>query len=346
MVDLFTVENKIRIKELKPDDVIRRTDDLTAAFELMRKHQQNYPNIEKWFKAKVLPGIKTGERGVYLGFNNDKPIASAIVKKGEHAKFCHLHIEEELQNQNLGNVFFMLMSLHVKRFEKILDVHFSLPESLWETKQEFFKSFGFENAEKYHTQYRTFEEELISFTSIDTLWSKILDKLPTLTEQFAKHPDSPLNGIVMSVHPRFSDKIMEGEKVVEIRRKFNPKWKNHKVTIYSSSPVKGIVGHATIQDIVEDEPETVWYKYSERIGCSKLEYDKYTKGLNKVYAICLSRVSKYHSPLSLSYMSHFFDGKITPPQSYSTIHDDPKWKTVISMAEIIHGRLNVFDKIF
>src|ERR1041385_7647830 len=165
MVDLFTVENKIRIKELKPDDVIRRTDDLTAAFELMRKHQQNYPNIEKWFKAKVLPGIKTGERGVYLGFNNDKPIASAIVKKGEHAKFCHLHIEEELQNQNLGNVFFMLMSLHVKRFEKILDVHFSLPESLWETKQEFFKSFGFENAEKYHTQYRTFEEELISFTS-------------------------------------------------------------------------------------------------------------------------------------------------------------------------------------
>ena len=95
-----------------------------------------------WLKNKVLPGIKAGERAAYIGFDNNNPIISSVVKKDKHSKFCHLHIDDDFQNKHIGDLFFILMTLQVKRFAK--EVHFTLPEGLWYRKQEFFKSFGFD----------------------------------------------------------------------------------------------------------------------------------------------------------------------------------------------------------
>src|SRR5258706_1118045 len=178
MPDLFTVENKIRIIELKGEDVERQTDNFKSTFDLIKTHQENYPNIAHWFTAKVVPEIKRKERCVYIGFNGDKPIATAVVKKGEDSKFCHLHIEKEMRHQNIGDIFFMLMATYVRGYAK--RVHFSLPEGLWEEKKNFFGSFGFNSVTKYSTQYRKFEEELTCSIDFNTLWKKILLKLPSL----------------------------------------------------------------------------------------------------------------------------------------------------------------------
>jgi predicted transcriptional regulator len=343
MADLFTVENKIRIIELKTEDIERKSDIFKSTCDLIKSHQENYPDIEKWFKTKVLPEIPQKERAVFIGFNNDKPIATAIVKKGVDSKFCHLHIEKEMRHQNIGDIFFMLMATYVRGFAK--RVHFSLPEGLWEDKKPFFNSFGFEKAAKYSTQYRSFEEELTCSVDFNTLWKKTLLKLPSLIEQFSPHPDSPLNGIVMSIRPNYSRQIMNGDKLIEIRKKFNPKWKNHKVTIYSSSPIKELVGYATINKIIEEKPESVWSCYSDQLGCSKSEFDNYTKGQEKVYAIFLSDVNKFYSDLSLNYLSNFLEKKIHPPQSYSSVKNT-EWEDVISIAELLHGRFNCFSQVY
>ena len=170
-------------------------------------------------------------------------------------------------------------------------------------------------------------------------------KLPDLISQFSPHPDSPLNGIVMSIHPNYSKQIMKGEKIIEIRKKFNSKWKNHVVTIYSSSPVQELVGYATIKNIVEDKPETIWSKHADELGCSKSEFDGYTKDAEKVYAIFLSDIHRFHNNLSLNYLSLFFEKKIYPPQSYSSVKNT-EWKNIISVAEILHGRFNCFSQIY
>lgn len=343
MIDLFTIENKIEIVEIKADDIIKQSDLYKLAHELFKKHEDKYPNIEQWFKTKVSPGIKNQERALYIGLNNNNPIATAVVKRGEESKFCHLHIDKELRHQNIGDIFFILMSIFVKRNAK--DVHFSLPEGLWEEKKNFFNSFGFENISKYKTQYRNDEEELTTSVNFQTLWEKVLLKLPELINQFTPHPDSPLNGIVMSIHPNYSKQIMKGEKIIEIRKKFNSKWKNHVVTIYSSSPVKELIGYATIKNIVEDKPDIIWSKHADELGCSKSEFDGYTKDAEKVYAIFLSDINKFHNNLSLSYLSLFFDKKIYPPQSYSSVKDT-EWKNIISVAEILHGRFNMFSQVY
>lgn len=287
--------------------------------------------------------IPQNERALYIGFNNNKPIATAVVKKGESSKFCHLHIDEEMRHKNLGDIFFMLMSVYVKRYAKT--VHFSLPEGLWEEKKNFFNSYGFKKIEKYKTPYRLGEEELTTSVDFNILWESILLKLPSLINQFTPHPDSPLNGIVMSIHPNYSKQIMKGEKLIEIRRKFNSKWKDHVVTIYSSSPVKELIGYATIKNVVEEKPEIIWSQHAEQLGCSKTEFDGYTKDADKIYAIFLSDISKFHNNLSLNYLSNFFNKKIHPPQSYSSVKDT-EWKNIISVAEILHGRFNMFSQLY
>lgn len=342
MTNLFTIENKIHIAELKKSDVLRQTDLFKSVYDLIRSHQDNYPDIEKWFKHKVIPGVNDEQRGVYIGFHNDTPIATAVVKKGEDSKFCHLHIEKGLRHQNIGDIFFMLMATYVRGFAK--RVHFSLPEGLWQEKKPFFNSFGFNEVKKYGTQYRSFEEELACSVDFKTLWRNVLLKLPALIEQFDSHPDSPLNGIIMSIRPNFSKQIMEGDKIIEIRKKFNRKWKNHKVTIYSSSPRKELVGYATINNVIEEKPETVWSCYSHQLGCSKSEFDDYTKGQEKVYAIFLVNVNKFYNDLSLNYLSNFLERKLHPPQSYSSVKDT-EWKEAISVAELLHGRFNCFSQL-
>lgn len=343
MPDLFTIENKIEIVEVKASDILMETFQFKAAKELIIKHEENYPDIKKWFTTKVLPAIKNEERALYVGFNNETPIATAVVKKGKDSKFCHLHINEEMRHQNIGDLFFMIMAAYVRRDSQ--NVHFSLPEGLWEEKKKFFNSFGFKKIEKYKTQYRNGEKELTSSVEFKTLWRNVISKLPDILNQFTPHPDSPLNGIVMSIHPNYSSQIMKGEKIIEIRRKFNSKWKNHKATIYSTSPVKELIGYATIKNVIEDKPEAIWAKHAGELGCTKSEFDGYTKDAEKIYAIFLSDINKYHNSLSLNYLSNFIDKPISPPQSYSTVKDT-EWKNIISVAEILHGRFKMFSQLY
>src|ERR1022692_4870480 len=224
MLDLFEgIDNRsnLKIAQVTKEDVVNQTDKLKTIIGLLEKLETMYPEIDKWIKQKVLPGIKTDERVAYIGFDNDVPFVSAVVKKGKESKFCHLHIDHEFRNQNIGELFFSLMAFEVKKFAK--EIHFTLPENLWIEKKKFFNSFGFENAIKSETQYRLFEEELKCSAPIEKVWESVLDILPKLIKQNSS-PNDIINGLVMSIQPAFCNKILNGDKVVEIRRKFNKKW--------------------------------------------------------------------------------------------------------------------------
>ena len=343
MIDLFSIHSHVNIVELTSVDVSIKSDNYKLAFELIRRHQEKYPEIENWFRSKVVPGIIQNTRSAFIGFDNDKPFATAVVKKGEDSKFCHLYIEEELRHQNIGDVFFILMSMCVRNYAK--RVHFSLPEGLWEEKKRFFNSFGFNKIEKYQTQYRNSEEELSTSVDFNSLWEHSLLKVPDIIKQFNPNQNDPLNGIIMSIQPKYSKQILDGKKAIEIRKKFNVKWKNHKITMYSSSPIKELVGYATIKDVIEDIPEIIWLRFFDQLGCSKSEFDDYTKGSKTIFAIVLSDVNRFNDNLSLNYLRDCTKLHINPPQSYSSVNNT-EWKNAISIAELIQGRLNFISSTF
>jgi len=342
-MDLFTTEANLQISRVHDRDALLGTDLFSIFKAAIIKHEPMYPKISIWLRDKVIPGILNGTRIAYVGFHNDLPVVTAIAKKGESTKFCHLHIDEVIQDKNLGELFFSLMILDVRHIAD--GIHFTLPESLWEKEKNFFSSFGFNNALKSPTQYRKSEEELICRSTFNQVWAATLEKLPKLIDLHSLDHQNISNGLLMSIRPQFINKIFHGDKVVEIRKKFNHKWSNRRVTLYSSHPTKAVVGYATIHSVIDDSPSNVWERYGYQLGCSKIEFDNYTAGLNKVFAIQLSNVNPYKSPMLLSQLSWFLDKKLIPPQSYSSMKENRNWLHAISIADLLHGKFKTITQM-
>src|ERR1700724_439489 len=94
-----------RVARIGAREAKRGTDALRLLQEQLAVQEETYPDINNWFKKKVLPGLKQESRTAFIGYENERPIITAIVKRGVRTKFCHLRIADEFQDLNLGQVF-------------------------------------------------------------------------------------------------------------------------------------------------------------------------------------------------------------------------------------------------
>jgi len=343
MEDLFSQKGDFSVVRLSEADALAGTDHLKKLRELVLENEPMYPNIEKWFDEKVIAGLKASERIGYVGYIDEKPVVSAIVKRGEDAKFCHLRIKENLQNFNLGEAFFTLMGLEIRDFSK--EVHFTLPESIWEKKNKFFESFGFTKAVKAGHQYRLFEDELRCSSDFDKVWTAILEKLPKIARAFFVNGQSLDSGLLMSIKSEHARKVVSGTKKVEIRRSFSKKWTGCKVSIYASGRERSLVGEASIKRVVVDKPENVWERFHDQIGCTKEEFDKYTGSKNEIYAVVLENAIPYQKSVSLREVSSLMKEKLRPPQNYYNLNNNIKWAEAISMGALLQGSFGTREPI-
>jgi predicted transcriptional regulator len=333
-VEAFEKEN-FQIVRIAEGDVRCKSDHLANFENLILANQKMYPEIERWYSNKVLPGIRLEERVAFIGYLNEKPAVSAVVKKGSDAKFCHLRIHQGLQDSHLGEVFFSLMALEIRDVAK--NIHFTLPESLWNDKGQFFQSFGFCSAALAEDQYRLFDRELACSAQFHNVWNSILHKIPKLAHLYAFGGFTSDNQILMSVKPEFAERIMRRKKTVELRRKFSTRWIGHRINIYASSPVMSLMGEARISGVVVNKPEIIWERFHDQIGCSRSEFDAYVAGTNEIYAIELDDVRPYRDRFPISQISHLLKEQLTPPQSYMTLERNKPWAKAISLAAYLHG---------
>ncbi|MBL7994695.1 ASCH domain-containing protein [bacterium] len=343
MSDLLSLNKDIRIVRLNEFDSKNNSDHLRKFKELVLENEPMYPSIRKWIDNKVLPGLKSNERVAFVGYQDENPVVSAVVKRGKHSKFCHLKIGEHFQNLNLGEVFFAMMALEVRNYAE--EIHFTLPESLWESKKDFFRSFGFNEVIESGTQYRLFDPELKCSSSFLDVWKAALDKLPKIINQFSVGGYSMANAILMSIKPEYADQIISGKKSVELRRKFSKKWIGSTVTLYASAPRKALVGEAKIKNVISDNPNRIWEDFGVDIGCTKKEFDEYTLLTNEVYAIVLGDVKPYQTNMPVTQMSHLINTDLVPPQSYCTLENNKSWAEAVSVAALLHGNFRHIPKI-
>jgi predicted transcriptional regulator len=339
-LDLFSKNINISIKRISRDDAILRTDRIAHLEQTLFQHENLYPGINRWYKNKVLPGIKDRQRIAYVGYENDSPIVSAVVKKGENAKFCHLHINSDAQGYNLGDLFFSMMATDVRGYAK--SVYFTLPADLWDEKTPFFNSFGFVNYKKAKIQYRTGLEEFYTRTYYSVLWENVLQKLPKIISALTPSNKDIFTGILISIKPKYIDKIASGEKIVEIRRRFNSKWNGCIATLYSSKPIQALIGQAKISKIRKADPQTIWEEYEGQIGAKKEDYDNYTNGATNVYAVTLSNFKPYMCPMDLQPINNMINRELKPPQSYLSIGNNRDWIKGLSLAQLMHKSFDLY----
>jgi predicted transcriptional regulator len=229
------------------------------------------------------------------------------------------------------------MGLEVRESAK--EVHFTLPEGIWEKEDKFFKSFGFSKPVKAGHQYRLFEDELRCSSPFDRVWKAVLEKLPKISRAFLMDGQSLDGKLLMSIKAEHASKVLSGTKKVEIRRRFSKKWTGCKVSIYASGRERCLVGEASISRVVVGDPESIWQSFHEQLGCTRPEFDKYTRPLGEIYAIVLENAIPYQKRISLREVSNLTQKELRPPPSYYDLSNNTNWAEAVSMGALLQTSL-------
>jgi predicted transcriptional regulator len=332
-------QDVLRLVRIGKRDAQDRSDDFLSLRRLVMCNEESYPHISRWFDSRVSYGLRTGERLGFVALLNELPVATAIVKRGETAKFCHLKIDQSVRSRSLGDLLFSLMTLDVRNRAK--RVKFTLPESVWADRKTFFNAFSFAKAERAKRQYRLFDTELYSETAFADLLTASKEKLPRLFGQLAIGDHSLITGAVLAIQPGPLEKIFAGTKKVEIRARFSQRWEQRKVSLYATHPVSGLAGEATISRVIEGSPDRIWEHFGNLAGCTRAEYEAYVKERASVQALLLSDVRRFQDPVPLTQLRYLLGIDLPAPQSYLSLENSDGWLTAVVLAAALQGSIKV-----
>ncbi|MCH4824435.1 ASCH domain-containing protein [Gramella lutea] len=129
--------------------------------------------------------------------------------------------------------------------------------------------------------------------------------------------------LLISVKPEFAEKIMNGEKTIELRKSAPKKVsKDSYILIYVTSPVKELWGICRINNIIKEDPFTFWNNYGDKTGITETQFKDYYKTNQNAFGIELKDIrnfSKYS--IELKQLKKAFPN-FMPPQTYSYINSD------------------------
>ena len=119
--------------------------------------------------------------------------------------------------------------------------------------------------------------------------------------------------VLLSIKPEFADRIFSGKKMFEYRKAI---FKNpvSTIVVYSSSPVKRVIGEFAVKTIHHGSVDELWSQTKEYSGITRDLYDEYFANRLKGYAIEISTPILY--PESKDLKKEF---GIIPPQSFAYV---------------------------
>lgn len=127
--------------------------------------------------------------------------------------------------------------------------------------------------------------------------------------------------VLVSVQPKFVSKILDGDKTVELRRRFpETTVTGALVLIYSSSPVRAVVGYARIRQVLRLPIGQLWRQHGVAACVSKKEFDKYFHGIKFGFAVLLDKIKLLNPQIAANDLQKEYG--IVPPQSYRYLHKE------------------------
>lgn len=118
--------------------------------------------------------------------------------------------------------------------------------------------------------------------------------------------------ILLSIKPIYAQKIFNGEKKYEFRKKI-PNKKIDKVYLYVSAPVKKIVGFFEVDEILKKPVFDLWNDTKSSAGIDYKTYSNYFKDYEVGIALHIRKVTLFSEPVNPYKVIKDFN----PPQSYS-----------------------------
>lgn len=134
---------------------------------------------------------------------------------------------------------------------------------------------------------------------------------------------------LISLEERFAEGILNGEKLVELRRR--PMRLNVGTTVwmYVKVPVGEVVGSAQVLSLNTLAPQTLWRKYGDVSGLSRTEFFNYFSGVERGFVLVLDSPVRLKNPVSLEMLRILNDG-FQPPQFFQHLSNDGALVTAFS----------------
>ena len=118
--------------------------------------------------------------------------------------------------------------------------------------------------------------------------------------------------ILLSIKPEFAERIFSEDKQYEFRRVVFKSPDVRRVVVYSSSPVRKVIGEFEIDHVMSKCVRALWRDTHKYAGIHKSYYDSYFAGKKIGHAIKIKSVQKYKRPRCLKKRY----GIEHPPQSF------------------------------
>ncbi|RAL25382.1 hypothetical protein DL240_04005 [Lujinxingia litoralis] len=127
-------------------------------------------------------------------------------------------------------------------------------------------------------------------------------------------------GILLSIKPLYADKILKGDKTVELRRVLPGLEPDEIVLLYATAPVSAIVGWFTVNSVVTQSVNLLWQTVGPQSSISHEEFCTYLQGREKGVAILVEKVFPINTTetTSLNSLRQLYPG-FHPPQGFRYI---------------------------
>lgn len=121
--------------------------------------------------------------------------------------------------------------------------------------------------------------------------------------------------VVLSIKPQYSEKIIGGSKTVELRRRFPISAPHGTLAyIYSTSPIRAMVGVAEIKDVLKLPVEQIWSQYEKSAFITQQDFDRYFEGLDFGFVLVFDEARAFKRSIPLTELREKFG--FEPPQSF------------------------------
>lgn len=126
--------------------------------------------------------------------------------------------------------------------------------------------------------------------------------------------------LFIAVKPEYANKLISGEKDIELRKTKPHVQAGDYAIIYASAPAKAIWGFGRIKSIILCSPQEMWANYSTRLGINEQDFLVYYSGSDKSVGIEFEMI-KSINPISLDELRRV-DPNFHPPQIYRYVTNE------------------------
>jgi len=122
--------------------------------------------------------------------------------------------------------------------------------------------------------------------------------------------------IILSIRPEYANRILNGTKKFEYRKKIFKNKDINTIVIYATKPIGKVVGEFYIKNIIENDPNTIWSLTNRYSGISKISFDNYFQNVTEGFAIEINGFKRYKKELDIKEVSKNLK---CAPQSFAYI---------------------------